>query len=434
MTKTKISAIICILVFIAGALLGVYLPSRDNLQNKQKGYKTTEILCADMNETASGDAYIYTVATGGEYISQLKFEGALDNIATQVSFYTSDTEEQLLVAENGKAANVSLKGRDAYITVDSSSPYLHVALKFEGDFKVEAATLNPTNLVFSFTSIFILSCGFLLVAAAILLFTLLRASISDYTEIAGKYRHLVSNLITRDLKVKYRRSMLGFLWSILNPLLMALVINAVFQNLFRFDIDYFIVYYLTGSLIFNFMTEATTSSLVSVLNASSLIKKVYIPKYIFPLEKCLFAFVNMLFSSVAVIIVIFIQRMPLHLTALLFFFPMICAFVFSLGLSLILSSVNVFFRDIGHLYSVWTTAWMYLTPIIYPVSILPDNLMTIMRLNPMYYYVSYFRDVVMYGVVPDVQTHLICIIYALLFLVFGLCVFKKQQDRFILYI
>ncbi|MBQ7132310.1 MAG: ABC transporter permease [Oscillospiraceae bacterium] len=387
-----------------------------------------------MNETQSGDAYIYTVATQGEYVGQLKFEGSLENIEETASFYTSDTKEQLLAAENGHLANVSLKGGDAYITVDCSSPYLHIALKFEGDFEVKSATLNPTSLVFSFTSIFICSCGLLLVASAILIFTLLRGSLSGYTEIAGKYRHLVSNLITRDLKVKYRRSMLGFLWSILNPLLMALVINAVFQNLFRFDIDYFIVYYLTGSLIFNFMTEATTSSLVSVLNAASLIKKVYIPKYIFPLEKCLFAFVNMLFSSVAVIIVIFIQRMPLHLTALLFFFPMVCAFVFSLGLSLMLSSVNVFFRDIGHLYSVWTTAWMYLTPIIYPVSILPDGLMTVMRLNPMYYYVSYFRDVVMYGIVPDVQTHLICIIYALLFFVFGLCVFKKQQDRFILYI
>ncbi len=434
MTKTKISAIICLVVFIIGAIIGVYLPSRANLDAKSKGYKTTEILSADMNETQSGDAYIYTVATQGEYVGQLKFEGSLENIEETASFYTSDTKEQLLAAENGHLANVSLKGGDAYITVDCSSPYLHIALKFEGDFEVKSATLNPTSLVFSFTSIFICSCGLLLVASAILIFTLLRGSLSGYTEIAGKYRHLVSNLITRDLKVKYRRSMLGFLWSILNPLLMALVINAVFQNLFRFDIDYFIVYYLTGSLIFNFMTEATTSSLVSVLNAASLIKKVYIPKYIFPLEKCLFAFVNMLFSSVAVIIVIFIQRMPLHLTALLFFFPMVCAFVFSLGLSLMLSSFNVFFRDIGHLYSVWTTAWMYLTPIIYPVSILPDGLMTVMRLNPMYYYVSYFRDVVMYGIVPDVQTHLICIIYALLFFVFGLCVFKKQQDRFILYI
>ena len=215
---------------------------------------------------------------------------------------------------------------------------------------------------------------------------------------------------------------------------MALVINAVFSNLFKFKIEYFIVYYLTGSLIFNFMTEATSASLTSVLGAASLIKKVYIPKYIFPLEKCLFAFVNMLFSSVAVIIVILIKRMPVHWTALLFFFPMICVLIFSLGMSLILSSVNVFFRDVGHLYSVFTVAWMYLTPIIYPKDILPEFILNIMNLNPMFYYVEYFREVVMYGTVPNLAAHLMCIIYAFLFLALGLIIFKKQQDRFILYI
>lgn len=434
MKKTKISAIICIAAFILGAIVGIILPSADNLAAKSKNLKTSDISIDQMNENQSGEMYIYTLATNSDYVGQVKFSGFFENIDTACVVYTSDTNEQLLDENCAKSANISLKGGSAYINVDSDSPYLHIALKFNGDFEINSAQLNPTGLVFSFTSIFICSCGMLLAVCIVLLFTLLRGSFSGYAEIAGKYKHLVSNLITRDLKVKYRRSMLGFLWSILNPLLMALVINAVFQNLFRFDIEYFIVYYLTGSLIFNFMTEATTNSLVSVLGAASLIKKVYIPKYIFPLEKCLFAFVNMLFSSVAVVIVIFIQRMPLHLTALLFFFPMLCALVFSIGLSLILSSVNVFFRDIGHLYSVWITAWMYLTPIIYPASILPSSLMTVMRLNPMYYYVSYFRDVVMYGVVPDVQTHLICVIYALLFLVFGLIVFKKQQDKFILYI
>ena len=249
-----------------------------------------------------------------------------------------------------------------------------------------------------------------------------------------KYRYLLGNLITRDLKVKYRRSFLGFLWSILNPLLMALVINAVFSNIFKFKVDYFIVYYLTGSLIFSFMSEATSSSLTSVINAASLIKKVYIPKYIFPLEKCLFAFVNMLFSCFALIVVILIVRMPVHLTALLFFFPMVCTLIFSLGLSLILSSVNVFFRDIGHLYSVWTVAWMYLTPVIYPVEVLPERILPVMKFNPMFHYVTYFRDVVMYGTVPSLNTHIICLLFAFTFLGIGLAMFKKQQDRFILYI
>ena len=276
--------------------------------------------------------------------------------------------------------------------------------------------------------------GAMLITGAVLFAVFYLKGIGPNIEVFKKYRYLLGNLISRDLKVKYRRSVLGFMWSILNPLLMALVINAVFSNLFKFKIDYFIVYYLTGSLIFNFMTEATSGSLTSVINAASLIKKVYIPKYIFPLEKCMFAFVNMLFSSVAVIVVILIVRMPVHLTAFLFFYPMICTLFFSFGLSLILASVNVFFRDVGHLYSVWTVAWMYLPPVIYPDSILPEWALNYMKLNPMYHYVTYFRDVVMYGTVPSLTEHLVCMVFALFILAVGLVLFKKQQDKFILYI
>ena len=248
------------------------------------------------------------------------------------------------------------------------------------------------------------------------------------------YIHLLQNLIVRDLKVKYRRSVLGFLWSILNPLLMMLVITAVFQNIFRMNIDNFPIYYLTGSLIFNFMSEATSLAMTSVLSSSTLIKKVYIPKYIFPLEKCLFAFVNMLFSSVAVIIMFFVLHYKLTWTALLFFIPMIFTLIFSIGLGLILSAADVFFRDIGHLYSVWITAWMYLTPVIYPMETLTDGMKNIMKFNPMFYYVDYFRQVVMYNNIPDFNFNLICIGFSLAFLFLGLLIFKLKQDKFILYI
>lgn len=293
--------------------------------------------------------------------------------------------------------------------------------------KISLATLDIERII-------IFTLGAALVTGAVIFLIVYLKGIGPNIAVFKKYRYLLANLISRDLKVKYRRSMLGFLWSILNPLLMALVINAVFSRIFKFQVEYFIVYYLTGSLIFNFMTEATTGSLTSVISAASLIKKVYIPKYIFPLEKCMFAFVNMLFSSVAVIVVILIVRMPVSWTALLFFFPMICALVFSLGLSLILSALNVFFRDIGHLYTVWTVAWMYLTPVIYPAEVIPERLLPIMHLNPMFHYVTYFRDVVMYATVPGLQTHIICLVYAFTFLGLGLVIFKKQQDRFILYI
>ncbi len=252
-----------------------------------------------------------------------------------------------------------------------------------------------------------------------------------------KYRYLLQDLISRDLKVKYRRSFLGLAWSILNPFLMMLVISAVFSNVFKFQVEYFPIYYLTGALLYNFVIEATNGSMTSIINASALIKKVYIPKYIFPLEKCMFAFVNMIFSLIAVVIMILILQMPLHWTIFMFPIPMIYALIFSIGFGLILSAGNVFFRDIGHLYSVFTTAWMYLTPIIYPVDVLqslPTGVLVVVKINPLYHYVNFFRQVVMYGTVPTLVTNLACAISAFVFLVAGLWIFRKSQDRFILYI
>ena len=255
-----------------------------------------------------------------------------------------------------------------------------------------------------------------------------------YLESFYKYRFLIKSLVSRDLKVKYRRSVLGYLWSVLNPLLMMVVLTTVFQNVFRSNIEYFPVYYLTGALIFNFFSEATTGAMISIIGSSSLIKKVYIPKYIFPLEKCLFSFVNMIFSLAAVLIIIIGMQMPVTVTALLFLVPMFYTLLYSIGLGLILASLTVFFRDLGHLYGVLVLAWQYLTPVIYPIEILPDSVQRLMWINPLYYYVSYFRQIIMYGSIPDLRTNIICLTYGIVTILIGLLVFKKLQDKFILYI
>ncbi len=248
-----------------------------------------------------------------------------------------------------------------------------------------------------------------------------------------KYRYLVGDLIVRDLKVKYRRSVLGFVWSILNPLLMMLVITAVFQSFFKSNIDNFPVYYLTGYLLFTFITESTTLAMTSIINSAGLIKKVYIPKYIFPVEKCLFSFINMLLSFIAVVIVMLILKVPFHATFFLFIIPMLYALVFAIGLGLFLASATVFFRDIMHLYSVVTVAWMYLTPIFYPMEILPDFMFNVLSFNPLYHYVLYFRALVLQGHIPDLRTNLICAGFSVIMLFLGAVFFKKNQDKFILY-
>ena len=247
------------------------------------------------------------------------------------------------------------------------------------------------------------------------------------------YRYLLENLIERDIKVKYRRSILGILWSVLNPLLMMAVIATVLSRVFKFPVENFHLYYLTGSVIYNFVSEATSSSMMSVFSSAALIKKVYIPKYIFPLEKCLFAFVNLLFSLVAVVIVILFSGVKLTFTALLFPVPILYALIFSIGMSLLLSALTVFFRDIVHIYGVFLTAWMYATPIIYPIEAVGERIQFIMKFNPMYYFVKYFRDLVLYDSIPGVRFNLTCLGFSVCMLIIGILVFKQKQDKFVLY-
>ncbi|MDR3121586.1 MAG: ABC transporter permease [Clostridiales bacterium] len=249
-----------------------------------------------------------------------------------------------------------------------------------------------------------------------------------------RYFYLLSNLVRRDITTKYRRSVLGILWSVLNPLLMMAVMTVVFQQLFRIQIENFAMYYLSGALVFNFMSEATSGAMSSITGSGALIRKVYIPKYIFPMEKCLFALINALFSFIAVLIMLVIQKIPVTWSLLLFFIPILYCLVFCVGFGLALASLNVFFRDTGHLYSVWVTAWMYLTPIIYPIDILPPAVQTVVQFNPMFHYVEYFRQVVMYGTIPGLEANITCLIFSVFFLGAGLLAFKKNQDRFILFI
>ncbi len=250
-----------------------------------------------------------------------------------------------------------------------------------------------------------------------------------------RYRFLLSNLINRDIKVKYRRSKLGILWSVLNPLMMMCVLTLVFSHIFRFGIENYAVYILSGQLMFNYFTESTNMAMESVIGYSPLIKKVYVPKYIFPLEKSCFAFVNMLFSMVALVVVMFVTGADFYPTFFLSVYPMITLFFFSLGVGLFLSSSAIFFRDIIHLWSVFTTALMYASAIIYPVSMLEGSLMGyLIYLNPIFWYIDAFRQVTIYGNMLSVAHIAVCAGCAVISMIVGAKVFKNGQDKFILYI
>lgn len=255
---------------------------------------------------------------------------------------------------------------------------------------------------------------------------------STYIQNFKKYQPLLNELIARDIKTKYRRSLLGVLWTILNPLLMMVVLSVVFSNLFRFDIEYFPVYLLSGQLIFNFFSESTTNAMSSIIANGPLIRKIYVPKYMFVLSRIFSSTINLLASFTALICVMLVMRVRLHYTVLLSVIPLILIVLFSLGAGLILAAITVKFRDVMHLYSVFTTALMYLTPVIYPMSILPSWLEKIVLLNPITNILMMFREFMIYGTFPSILSIVVGILEVVIILIIGVYVFYKNQDEFIL--
>lgn len=249
-----------------------------------------------------------------------------------------------------------------------------------------------------------------------------------------RYQDLLKELVVRDIKVKYRRSVLGYIWSVLNPLLMMVVISTVFSHMFRFDIENYPVYLLTGQLVYNFYSESTNFAMTSIINGGSLIKKVYLPKYIFPLSRVLSSFVNLLFSLTALIIILVATKAQITPAFFLFPLPLIYLLLLCIGVGLIMSVVTVFFRDMLHLYGVFLTALMYMTPIFYPVSAMSDEVVKILKLNPLFHIVGMFRKIVMDGQFPTLRENIVCLAFSVVFILIGLVVFKKKQDNFVLYL
>lgn len=249
-----------------------------------------------------------------------------------------------------------------------------------------------------------------------------------------RYRFLIRQLVSRDFKTKYKRSVLGIFWSFLNPLLTMMVQYIVFSNLFRFDIPYYPVYLLCGIVIFNYFSEACSMALASIVGNGSLITKVYVPKYIYPLTRILSSLINLLISLVPLLIVILFSGLVPTKAYLLFPYVLVCLALFCLGLGMLLAAAMVFFRDIQFLWGVLSMIWMYLTPIFYPESILPDNVAWILNINPLNYFVSFARTCLIDGISPEPIVYVQCMLFSIVMLAIGAFVFKKSQDKFILYL
>lgn len=262
----------------------------------------------------------------------------------------------------------------------------------------------------------------------------IRTGLNECVHIFKNYRFLLSQLIGRDFAVKYRRSYLGIIWVILNPLLTMIVLSAVFAFIFRFNIANFPVYLILGQVIFNFYSEATQISTTTITGSGQMIKKIYIPKYIFPLSKTMFSFFNFVLSFIPVLLVVLYYKIPI--TPNILYLPLLLVFYFCfvLGISFILSAMQVFMRDTQYLYGIFLTLLGYTTPIFYSVDSMSPLLQRIMLLNPLYHYMTVLRTILLYGMAPTVQEMSVCIFLGVLFLGIGLSYFFKRQKKFILYI
>jgi ABC-type polysaccharide/polyol phosphate export permease len=245
-----------------------------------------------------------------------------------------------------------------------------------------------------------------------------------------KYRELVRQFISRSIKTRYKRSVLGVLWTLLNPLLTMIVLTIVFSQVFRFEIENYAIYVLTGLVGWNFLSSSTAGAMGEMLWSGSLLGRIYIPKSVFTVSAVGTALVNLLLSLIPVFLISLV--LGLRFTPALLVMPLsiLIMTVFSLGVGLALSTAAVYFADMVPVYDVFLTIWMYATPIIYPLEVIPEQFRWLVWINPFYYIITLFREPLYNGTVPDLSVWLIASAFALLAILFGSYIFTSRSNEY----
>jgi len=244
-----------------------------------------------------------------------------------------------------------------------------------------------------------------------------------------RYRDLVRNLVARDLKVRYRRSAIGFLWTMLQPLLTMLVLTVVFSNVFRFDIENYPVYALAGIMFWNFFSQSVTNSMSSLKNNAHLLTKLPVPKGVFPLAAVIAGVINFTLAMVPLFIILLITGHPIRPAMAFLPVAILLAAAFTLGVGLFLAPLAVMFYDTIEMISVLLTLFMYLTPTFYPMDIVPDRFLVFIRFNPIRSVLEVFRDPIYYGKIPPLSHLAVTVGVTVVALVIGVLVFRRMSDR-----
>ena len=247
-------------------------------------------------------------------------------------------------------------------------------------------------------------------------------------------RDLIWHLVQRDLRVRYRRSALGLLWTMLQPLLMMLILHVVFSHAFRVELYSYPVYALAGILFWNFFSQSIVASMNSLRGNAAILQKLPVPKAVFPVATVVSGVVNLMLAMVPLLAILLLTGHPLSWALLFLPVSILLAGLFTLGAGLLLSPLAVFFSDVVELVTVLLTLCMYLTPIFYPMSIVPEQFRWLVRFNPIRSILEVFRDPIYFGKIPPPQHLAVCMAVALVALAIGALAFRRSSDRIPFYI
>lgn len=248
------------------------------------------------------------------------------------------------------------------------------------------------------------------------------------------YQFLFEELVKRDFKKKYKRTVLGVAWSVLSPLLMLLVMKLVFTHFFGKSIPHYTIYLFCGNLIFSYFGEATKEGMNSLMGNAKIFTKANIPKYLFLLSKNVQTFLNFLITLVVFFIFCAFDHIVFTWRFLLLLYPACLLLLFNIGVGLVLSALFVFFRDIQYLWSVFTRLLMYMSAIFYSIETYPEHVQNLFLLNPIYLFIRYFRKIVIEATIPSAWFHLLMLADVAVVAGLGCWMYKKYNTRFLYYV
>ena len=249
-----------------------------------------------------------------------------------------------------------------------------------------------------------------------------------------KYKFLFEELVKRDFKKKYKRTVLGILWSLLSPLLTLLIMKIVFTEFFGRTTNNYTTYLFAGTLVFSYFSDATNQGMSSLVDNAGIFTKVNVPKYLFLLSKNVSSLINFGLTFLVFLGFCLLDGIAFHWKFLLLVYPIVCLVFFNIGVGSILSALYVFFKDIQYLYRIFTLMLMYLSAIFYNINAYEPTVQKLFLLNPIYVYISYFRKIVINNAIPDLITHLLAFGYAFAVLLIGVRIYKKHNQKFLYYL